>query len=283
MAAQKRCAYCGNPSSLTKEHVIPRFIYDRRTEKWDTFFEPKEQFFQGEPQIGDVCSRCNSGRLSALDAYVANIWDEYFETIVMPRDVVTFRYNFSLLVPWLLKVSFNVARAIKNNADAAVLQRYIPYILGKERTHPQLCIYLELMTPYFLSPEEEKATNPILLQRLPRDAKGRVMLEPREIRPARSIEMPNVTVRLLSLHSYYFYLLLARDDMPDSKWKQRRRIMRDKVPSARYLAENATELRIKASTASFLDSKAPHMIAHADAYKRRKDEYIDSLLRPPKK
>lgn len=275
--AEKSCAYCGSTSSLTKEHVIPRFIYDRRIEKWDTFFEPKQRFFQGEPQIGDVCRICNSGRLSVLDAYVASIWDDYFEKIVMPGEVITFRYNFSLLASWLLKVSFNVARATKNDRDATVLERYVPYICGREQSHPQLSIYLELMTPYFLSPDEEKKTDPRLLQRLPRDAMGRVMLEPREIRPARSLNMPDTAIRLLSLHSYYFYLLLAKHDMPDTKWKQRRRTLREKVPSAEYLGEDADELKIRASAASFIASKMPHMIAHSEAYKTRSEDYLKSL------
>lgn len=273
----KACAYCGSTRPLTKEHVIPRFIIARRTQKWDTFNQREKVFFQADPQIGDVCKPCNSGQLSQLDAYVNSIWDEYFEKIVMPGDVVTLRYNFDRLARWLLKVSFNAARASKTEDDIAVLRRYVPYMLGNEGAHASLAIYLELMTPHLLSPEEERATDPLHLKELPRNQSGRVMLEPREIRPARSIRSREMTIRILSLHSYYFYLFLQNEQASEAQWKKRRREARNLFPSAKYLPEDEAELTIPASPASFLDTKLAHMTAHAEAYKQRREEYLESL------
>lgn len=69
----KECAYCGTLRPMTKEHVIPRFIIKRRSEKWDTFNQTEQVFVQGDPQSGDVCKSCNSGRLSMLDSYVEHL------------------------------------------------------------------------------------------------------------------------------------------------------------------------------------------------------------------
>lgn len=102
------------------------------------------------------------------------------------------------------------------------LHRYVPYILGRA-THPRLAIYLELMTPYRLTAEEVAATDPLHLAQLPWDGAGHVILEPREIRPVEGGTFGKITLRLVGLHSYYFYLILATDDVDDPYWTRGRR------------------------------------------------------------
>lgn len=87
------------------------------------------------------------------------------------------------------------------------------------------------------------------------------MLEPREIRPARCVTpFRSLAVRLLSLNSYYFRLLMPREEMTEQQWKKLRRQIRAVFPAATYVAEDKTAISLRASSASLLESTAAHMI-----------------------
>jgi hypothetical protein len=194
--------------------------------------------------------------------------------------VVTLRYDFAPLARWLLKVSFNVARGERNSADAAALARYVPYIIGNDSAHPPMSIYVELLPAYIQSEEEESQTDPRDLKRLPRDpTTGRTMLMP-GIRPGSGqyfgpdrLAASVVCLRYLGLHSYFFYIILARKNVDDSEWRRLRRNARASFPAAKYLHEREAELTLTASRRRFFDSQAFHLARYRDAYEKRRNQH----------
>src|SRR5262245_7750320 len=127
------CAYCGQDATLTREHLWPQSLV-RRSPTYYTYIDHSrpEKPLEAVPVIRDVCSRCNNGPLSALDAYGASLADKYFGTLLdLPIDA-GFECDTELLLRWLLKLLFNDARATRG-ASADIYKRLVPFILGESR------------------------------------------------------------------------------------------------------------------------------------------------------
>jgi hypothetical protein len=90
-----------------------------------------KKVFSGDMTIADVCSDCNNGPLSELDAYICALYDQYFFRFPERGDVVDFEYDWSLLGRWLLKISYNAARM--TGIDAEVLTRFADAIVGTDK------------------------------------------------------------------------------------------------------------------------------------------------------
>lgn len=142
---KRTCAYCGEGSDLTNEHVFPECFRKTfgaiSTAKTST----GEKAITSALEIGDVCARCNSGPLSQLDAYLCGLNDEYFSKIVHPGGRIRFIFDFDLLLRMLLKLGYNVARARK--WPLRNWQGTAPYILGKAPYPSGLRVFLQLMIP----------------------------------------------------------------------------------------------------------------------------------------
>src|SRR5207253_587465 len=83
--------------------------------------------------IKDVFIECNNGPLSQLDAYACNLFDKYFNTFHKADELVDFSFEYGLLRRWLLKVSYNCARASKQDSD--IFKPFLDFILfGGEYT-----------------------------------------------------------------------------------------------------------------------------------------------------
>lgn len=143
------CAYCGHSQRLTREHLWPASIIERVSERV-RYTNRGPTFFMGDPTIRDVCADCNNGPLSVLDAYGAHLYDRCFDQYITSKDAaVSFEYDFSKLARWLLKLSFNSARAA--NADPKTIATLAEYS-GAIRDHSILLpinfsISLDLVLP----------------------------------------------------------------------------------------------------------------------------------------
>ena len=70
------CAYCSNEAELTREHIVPNFLY-RANPRAKFGFNPKaDRFITWEAQIKDVCLKCNGHHLSKLDSYAHQFCSE---------------------------------------------------------------------------------------------------------------------------------------------------------------------------------------------------------------
>lgn len=149
------CAYCEEDKGLTREHIIPDFIY--KLEKgngplvgWN---EKAKKIVGGEGKIKDVCADCNNVKLGTLDGY-AKIMLQNSGVLTQNylSKIINLEYDYDLFKRWILKVSFNSARSSNNNPKS--FKKFVPYILGNEKSCDDVVIVAGLYKPEILSAEE---------------------------------------------------------------------------------------------------------------------------------
>src|SRR5271170_1789254 len=116
----KKCAYCSEiKSALTREHVFPNALDKEFRKDGSSMREPywidrlDEKMVGGEPTVKDVCQECNNVVLSQLDSYGLKLYKNYFCKIAEQNEMVKFEFDYDLLLRWILKLSYNSARANK--------------------------------------------------------------------------------------------------------------------------------------------------------------------------
>lgn len=164
----KRCTYCDNESkNLTREHIIPKSIIDKFPNS-DLAFDNKSKkgFFKGESQIKDVCEKCNGSILSKLDKYGASFIERYFLVKYDSFDNLEIKYDYNLLLRWLLKIIYNSERA--NHKDISFFKNNIDYILGKNfQLNQDVLLFCGLFSYNSPIPEELSGQLEILIQQNP--------------------------------------------------------------------------------------------------------------------
>src|SRR5260370_41732919 len=130
-----RCAYCGAPGPLTREHLWPAALHLRRLvadgdDRSLFWLRRTGNAIPSEVKIRDVCAKCNNIQLSALDNYGVGLFDRTFIRIPERYENVLFEYDYHSLKRWLLKLCFNSAR-VHAARDLYVFQPLLPYILGR--------------------------------------------------------------------------------------------------------------------------------------------------------
>ena len=122
------CVYCGQTAPLTREHIWPKWLHD--TGEYSLKYHSKpDKVLPSEHVIKDVCSQCNNGQLSELDSYAKSLHQRYFNKDYQSIKKEIFKYDFEKLSKWLLKVSYNSARAA-GSPDAGLLSLYAPCIIA---------------------------------------------------------------------------------------------------------------------------------------------------------
>jgi hypothetical protein len=156
---QSLCAYCNQPSTLTKEHLWPASLHKRlyvanQQDRNYFWLSRLQRDLPSEPQIRDVCAKCNNITLSELDNYICSLFDTTFINLLERDQEVTFEFNYHLLKRWLLKTSYNSAR-IHNAPDLDALKCLLPYILGKNnRLGRSVQLFVELVYPEYIEPTD---------------------------------------------------------------------------------------------------------------------------------
>lgn len=150
--AKPVCAYCKVASTLTHEHLWPASLHSRlvaanQQTTNDFWLARLRKSIPNEPQIRDVCAKCNNGILSELDAYICSLFDSTFIDTPLRNDAIQFEYEYHSLKRWLLKMCFNSAR-IHNSPDLFALEALVPYILEKRANLDQsVQLFLQLSFP----------------------------------------------------------------------------------------------------------------------------------------
>lgn len=257
--SERRCAFCGESAPLTREHVWPRCISQKR--KGETRFLGKNRrFFDGDLTVKDVCARCNNGALSALDNYVCGLYEAQLHLLAKPNQSLVFRYNYGLLLRWLLKISYNSARV--NNTDEDVLARYCDFILTGKGLPEGLVVPVELVRP-------SKHTR----------KNGAQFIWPDTLRCARvqigAAPLPGYCVRLVSIRSFYFYLVIeTKEALTDKERAFSEQMLSAWLPATK-LGPEANQLTLRAGGRRTLDAHRdwigdPLAMASMANYKARK-------------
>jgi hypothetical protein len=202
MPESRVCAYCRSTGPLTREHLWPAGIIKRAGVN-RSYFGKAEKYIDAELKIKDVCAACNNGPLSALDSYACALFDTQFFRQAVKRQTRNFVYDYPRLLRWLLKISFNVARA--NDSDGPVLAPLADYMLTGSTPPPaNVQVRLELIYP---------SQNPIWTP----GSEAMKEIPAATIRCARvwmpENPLPGTTLRMVALHSYYFWISITPPDV----------------------------------------------------------------------
>jgi hypothetical protein len=199
----KQCAYCGNQSKLTREHIWPSGFL-RRDEFGVKFSARANKTFKGDLTIADVCADCNNGPLSVLDRHACELYDRRFAKLVEASTVVTFTYDYGLLMRWLLKLSYNSART--TGWDAEMLSCYRDTILSSDPCTPVFAVaFLATVAPLEMVNRKTKETRKIY----PIIGRCGPLLIP-------GIEIDDLAViRCVMINAFYFTIVVSRSTSVD--------------------------------------------------------------------
>jgi len=181
--------------------VWPKCFLEKVGRGRHAHYSPKSGKVHGADYlVKDVCATCNSNKLSVLDTYFCNLYDEYFR---FPRDsdsVVEFRYDFDLLLRALLKIAYNTARSA--GTEVQPLVRLAKYVLDGGGTPEGVALVAELVSPSYLLDRAHPNSPPKkVLPTMYRSARGKLLTP----------HGGGVVVRIVAIGSFFFHLLIARD------------------------------------------------------------------------
>lgn len=253
------CAYCGQDRKATREHVIPSFLYSFQEEieqsvvGWN---EVAGRMLKGGAKIKDVCAECNNGTLSLLDDYGKRVLVEsglFVRNYSKTR--ISLAYDYALLLRWLLKISFNSARA--DGIHAPAFERHIPFILDKA---PLPKRHLVAAVLYLAAPELVKnySSPPQSFVNL---AEGTGVVNPFHIRISYNA-VPNDTYihRIIIVGPAVFHLLLFRDDvLPGHAASAIRSLLKSQSGAVELTAKRRV-LQVEAGKQSWLDLYEPQIL-----------------------
>jgi len=202
------CAYCGGSQKLTREHLVPAWYVKRYPKgEADAFIErARKAGSKLDMRIGDVCEQCNNNHLSELDGYAKSIYIASFSSALRAGERLTLSYDFTKLAKWVIKVSYNVARA--NRSEATILSQYAQLVISDAPLPIGVRLFCEAIGPAV--PDE------LGLPRVafPREEEG--LIEPEGFRVGRLILANHSDfrwcLRRLTLDGFEFRLVL-----PDRK------------------------------------------------------------------
>lgn len=108
-----RCAYCGQETKGTKEHIISSGILDLFPECYLTFDNVRKKVYMADPMVKDVCAECNNRRITYIDSYAKRFIGQYFIQKYSEGDKVKIEYEYTMVQKMLLKYAFNDMRSYK--------------------------------------------------------------------------------------------------------------------------------------------------------------------------
>jgi len=206
----KECAFCGNSAAMTREHIFPASIISRYSDLIST--NDKTDFgFRSDLTIKDVCGPCNNGALSKIDSQFLEIFDMFINEPIAPGRNAEIAFDYNLLTRFLLKVSYNSARAsATGQKETEILKRYVPYILGQVSSALDILLRLQIWTS---AKKLDASTGQIT-----------GLVEARFLRSAKiayhGLYSENFIIRLIAFNSFWFLLIVPVK--PTSKIKRKR-------------------------------------------------------------
>lgn len=266
-----KCIYCERNNLLTNEHVLPRWLYQyTESQNIQLLQASPDKLLKVQQTIKDVCQQCNNGVLSELDNYAKEKYENFFSNFVFNNQTVTFEYDYDLLVRWLLKVSFNSARA--NGGDYDSFLEYRDYILTGNNRPPRMTVFLQLITPYIFSEKDKMNVKDESIKALGYLPPNFTRISRLDDTASIGINKDNYNlIRMVMLNSYNFYILIPSDNIKSREdWKNELRVFKSTGLTRevyKLLPENKS-ISLNASNVSILDAVKHHLKSNEDVYKK---------------
>ena len=129
------CAYCGQESKGTKEHIVSSAILDLFPECFATIDNIRGKVHLGDPMVKDVCAECNNKKISYIDSYAKDMVSYYFVQKYEQDDMIDFTYDYTLVQKMLLKYSYNALRSYNDNT-AFFTQNILDFLKNENIVDP---------------------------------------------------------------------------------------------------------------------------------------------------
>ncbi|MBP0601124.1 hypothetical protein J8I01_01135 [Aeromonas sanarellii] len=254
-----KCIYCGNTGKLTREHILPSFVYQHHYQiegqsnviGWR---EKPEKVVSGEAKIKDVCSTCNNITLSEYDSHAKDVLESanIFQKNFLLKET-SFNYDYGLLSRWLLKVAYNSSRA--SGKQVKEFESFKDYIISKNIENNNFFIACGLLKPIKLTQEEfvEHGSsfglnkpgyiNPFFT---------RISWSPSRLN---GYAVKQIVIGALVFHVCVFTKNLDR--------QEKKKIKKQHVESCKnmqLISSNTSKHKVMQLPISFIDSMGPHML-----------------------
>jgi hypothetical protein len=250
------CAYCGKHGNLTREHILPGFLYRQFPDQKLGYNSSADKFMKWEATVRDVCAACNNGPLSQLDQY-ARVLLENIDCgrTYTERATLRFRYDYHLLVRWLLKVSFNAARGL--STPPTLLSNSVPYILNAEMPPVIAFVAVEVIRDTPIS-ESERATLPEAARNWRHVPTQMFRVGPALLVPPMSGKdaLPPYCLRFVAINSWYFSVCLVASSQDRADRRRLVRLFRQLEPDAVILGGNNSSATVRVSRKTFAEAYA---------------------------
>lgn len=253
------CIYCGKSEKLTREHILPSFVYQHyyQIEDQNTVVgwrEKPEKVISGEAKIKDVCSNCNNIILSEYDSHAKDVLESagIFQKNFLCKET-SFHYDYALLSRWLLKVAYNSSRA--SGKQIKEFEGFKYYILDKTLENSGFFLTCGLLKPVKLTEEEFDQH---------RQAFG--LNKPGYINPffTRISWAPNLqdgyTVKQIVIGALVFHICVFANKINREEKKRIKKQHLDSCKGMKVISVNKTKHKAMQLPITFLDSMAPHML-----------------------
>jgi hypothetical protein len=267
---EKRCAYCGSNGPFTREHVIPKFLYNEFPDQKFGYHKKTGEFRNYEAVVRDVCSECNNGPLAKLDAYGKNFFEENrLDRNFISRKIISIKYDYHLFLRWMLKISFNALRS--TGGETGHFERCIDFILSSNKAPFQSKILIEVVQNEPLSYRDK-----LLLEEPIRSLDSIPTRQFRigEVSGLDSIEN-SILCRFFSVNAFYFFYFLAPLDKNPETLKNYIRVLKTKIPQAILIREDRKIIKLKVS-------KRTALKAYEDQALREMSAWISYRISPSK-
>lgn len=245
----RKCAYCFQEKKLTKEHIWPKCIVKRTPELGLKFLDSKKIVTKSELVISDVCGDCNNRLLSPLDNYFCSLFDKYLVNFIEEKKPFIFEYNYDLLLRSILKITYNSSRTVTREDNE--FERFRNYILFGNEIREDIVIKLDIITPSVVN----------AVKVYPKSARCGTFRVNKKT--------DNFILRMLSLNSFYFYILISKEKQiaNDEIVKEFNDVFNEVPGTIIHPYQNQVILN-KFSTEDTLSSHS-HLISNAEHYKKR--------------
>lgn len=256
------CAYCGpTDGKITREHIIPKFIYDHYEEnnyKVSGWNEYAKKTVGGEFKIKDVCEKCNNELLGELDNYASHFLRQNgILTDVFLQESIKLTYDYDMLLRWLLKISFNAVRI--EGSHAHIFSTSINYILHSDSNGMRDFEVIVQLLP----PVQHSAEKLIRLQEIGIPVSSCGKTNPLIVRIGKAhIKDSNggFITRTVIIGALVFYLFIYADNQTQDFRNQVLEVFLYKLKSGTIMRRGSASINLTAGKMTWIDSYGPSFL-----------------------
>ncbi|GIU32363.1 hypothetical protein [Shewanella sp. MBTL60-007] len=252
------CVYCDKDKSLTREHILPSFVYkyqeSNKKGKTSGWREKPQKIIGGEAVIKDVCAECNNVVLGALDGHAKHVLEKAgVFTSNFKKSTLYLEYNYNELSRWLLKVAYNSSRA--SGKHQGVFEKFKGFILEESSDSSQFIISVGLFKSLKLTKDQYHEYGKDL------DADEHRYVNPFYPRISWAPQTPaGFSVKQIVIGALVFHVVIFNDGISRDERKRLIKQYLEICKGMSLLRKNEKKAKVCQIPLTFIDSMQHHML-----------------------